>query len=80
MSKVVNFKDLQIVPIDDADIEIIEWCPGEGAVNPPEQVHIMVRLPGSPLGFAIRLKTRAGAERFINTIRKHANNVWPVPQ
>ena len=76
MGRTVNFKDLQIIPIDDTEIEVIEWCPGEDAVRPPEQVHILIRLPPGQMGLAIRLKTRAGAERFINAVRKHADNVW----
>lgn len=78
MSKVVNFKDLQILPLEDTEIQIIEWCPGDNAVNPPTQVHIMITLPGpDEMGFAVRLKTRAAAERFMATIRNHADNVWP---
>jgi REP element-mobilizing transposase RayT len=70
---------MKIIPIEEANIEIIEWCPGDNAVNPPEQVHVLIELPNmvSEFGFAIRLKTRAAAERFANSIRKHADNVWP---
>jgi hypothetical protein len=75
--KVTNFKDLKILPLEDSEIQIIEWCPGENATNPPEQVHVLIRLPFENMGFAIRLKTRAGAARFLNTLRKHINNVWP---
>ena len=77
MSRVVNFKDLQILPIEDSEIEIIEWCPGDGAVNPPTQVHILIRLPFENMGFGVRLKTRAAAERSMNTIREHTDSVWP---
>jgi hypothetical protein len=78
MSKVVNLRDLQILPIDDTDVHVIEWCPGDNAVNPPEQVHVLIRLPFGKMGFTIRLKTRAAADRFIAALRKHADAVWPV--
>lgn len=77
MDKPVNFKDLQILPIEDTEIQIIEWCPGDGAVRPPEQVHILIRLPFENMGFAIRLKTRAAAQRFMDAMQEHIDNVWP---
>lgn len=77
--RVRNLRGMKIIAIDEAQIEVIEWCPGDDAIRPPEQVHVLIELPNavSEFGFAIRLKTRAAVERFVNAIRKHADNVWP---
>lgn len=73
----VNTRDLAVKFVID-EVSVVEWCPGDNAVLPPEQVHILVHIPGIDGFMAIRLKTRAVAESLIDALRVHTDGVWPI--
>lgn len=72
-----NMRDLNVKFIVD-DVNVIEWCPGDNAVLPAEQVHILLGLPSLGGHGVIRLKSRRVADELIAALRVHADAVWPI--
>jgi hypothetical protein len=64
------------------EVEIQQWFPTPDASGPPAQVHICfpkVRPHGAPpgAGMILRLKSREGAIRFLEELRRNVDEVWP---
>lgn len=62
-----------------AGYEVAQWTPLPGGMGKPEQVHLVLHMDNAPDGvrFAMRLKSRRAAIELIDTIRAHADEVWP---
>lgn len=59
------------------ELGVREWCPTPDGSGPPLQVWVTLKLKGVEEELLIRFKSARTIGRFINSLRKHRDNVWP---
>lgn len=66
------------VPVE---FHIYNWTPRPNGEGPCEQVHLVMEMPDHPeIRFAMRLKSAAAVDDFIDQLIAHKLAVWPPAQ
>lgn len=65
-------------PLGVPQIEIAAWCPDDEAKLPPEQVHLINRIPGlEDLPIIMRFKSPDTLGFLIEELTRYRREVWP---
>lgn len=75
-----NLKDIpHIIPT--SGYGVFEWCPQDDGKGKPEAVIIVLQLAGRLDGAEVhmRIKSRKEANRLLEVLERHIDNVWPPP-
>ncbi len=65
--------------IESGGYTIAQWSPDENHRGGPTEVHLVIEIPDTGgVGVSMRIKTRRGADRLIETLTKHRDLVWPL--
>lgn len=58
-------------------IEIGAWSPDDQAKEPPEQVHLIIHLPGMEFPIVTRFKSPDTLGFIIEELARYRREVWP---
>lgn len=59
------------------EVEISAWCRDPDALYPPEQVHLMIRIPGLEMPLIMRFKSPDTLGFLIEELTRYRRTVWP---
>lgn len=71
-------KKADYLPIGEPQIEIAAWCPDDEAKLPPEQVHLIWRIPAlEDMPMILRFKSPDTLGFLIEELTRYRRTVWP---
>ncbi len=66
---------LQVLEVE--SLETAVWCPDEQAQQPPEQVHLILRVKGLDYPFIVRFLGPDTLGFFLEEMSRYRRIVWP---
>lgn len=69
-----NLAGRRFTPIE--SVEVAEWHPTPDGTGRPEQVHLLIHIPGLDCPLALRMKSGAAVDAIADALAEHRRNVF----
>lgn len=67
-------KNMAVLEVD--EIRVASWSPDPEAVEPPEQVHLLIRVRGIVDPFVVRFRSPVALDELVAALQSHRDEVW----